>query len=127
MSSELYYQKYIKYKTKYNNLKTNTQMGGSTQKDENTQKTDIYFFKANWCGYCKSFSPSWEALESELGTKYNFNTIDVDDIKNEKILIKYKKYIQGYPTIIKKVGDTINLFNGERNVNNVREFITESN
>ena len=37
MSSELYYQKYIKYKTKYNNLKTNTQMGGSTQKDENTQ------------------------------------------------------------------------------------------
>jgi thiol-disulfide isomerase/thioredoxin len=127
MSSELYYQKYIKYKTKYNNLKTNTQMGGSTQKEENTQKTDIYFFKANWCGHCKNFSPIWEALESELGTKYNFNTIDVDDIKNEKILEKYKKYIQGYPTIIKKVGDTINLFNGERNVNNVREFITESN
>jgi len=127
MSSELYYQKYIKYKIKYNNLKTNTQMGGSTQIEESTQKTDIYFFKANWCGHCQNFSPTWDALESELGTKYTFNTIDVDDKKNKKILIKYKKYIQGYPTIIKKVGDNIHLFNGERNVNNVREFITESN
>ena len=121
MSSELYYQKYIKYKTKYNNLKTNTQIGGKIQ------KTDIYFFKANWCGHCKNFTPIWDALEKDLSDKYTFNTIDVDDKKNEEILEKYKKYIEGYPTIIKKVGNDINLFNGERNVTNVREFITESN
>ncbi len=125
MSSELYYQKYIKYKTKYNNLKTNTQNERNSQMGGSTNNTDIYFFKANWCGHCKNFSPTWEALESELGSKYTFNTIDVDDKNNEKILIKYKKYIQGYPTIIKKVGDNIYLFNGERNVHNVREFITE--
>ena len=121
MSSDLYYQKYIKYKTKYNNLKIqlNKQKGGGNQ------DTDVYFFKANWCGHCKNFSPTWDALEKDLGSKYTFNTVDVDKKENKALLQKYEKYIQGYPTIIKKTGDTISLFNGERNVHNVREFIIE--
>lgn len=126
MTDEFYYNKYLKYKTKYLNLNSiipNKQLGGHSQNNQ----TEIYLFKADWCGHCRNFISTWDALSNDLGDKYNFNTIDVDNKENKKILKKYEKYIQGYPTIIKKSGDTINLFNGERNANNVREFITESN
>lgn len=64
-------------------------------------------------------------IRKDLGSKYTFNTVDVDNKNNKALLQKYEKYIQGYPTIMKKTGDKISLFNGERNIHNVREFITE--
>ena len=111
-----YYNKYLKYKAKYLALKKNVaQSGGSP-------KTDIYLFKAEWCGHCVGFKPTWNEISSAYKTKYNFITLDADANKAE-----IKKWnIQGYPTIIKKVGNTAVEFNGTRDKESIIDFINSS-
>lgn len=111
-----YYQKYLKYKTKYQNLKL--QFTGMRQ-NGGGEKTTIYLFKADWCGHCQGFKPTWEEISKELKGKYEFVTYDAD--KDKEILEKWN--IQGFPTIIKKTGDKAEEYIGERDKQGVIEFI----
>ena len=106
-----YYYKYMKYKTKYteafDNLnKTNISMTGGGSSD----KIDVMLFKADWCGHCKDFKPTWEQLESQYSKKFNFITYDSAENKDKVDEMKVK----GFPTIIFKDGDTIQPYNGPR-------------
>jgi len=155
MVDNLYYQKYLKYKTKYLNLKMNyknNQQGGNNIVSKNTKcgycnslnsvkcnfcnslksfsknnqvgglappQTDIYLFKAEWCGHCKGFKSTWNKLKEEFSSKYKFITLDADADKE-----KIKSWnIQGFPTIIKKSGINATEFVGQRDEQSVREFI----
>ena len=122
MADEIYYKKYLKYKTKYLNLKliiSNKQLGGGNSNN----KTIINLFKSDTCGHCKSFMPTWDSLIDELGSKYTFTTIDVNDAKNDKITKKYN--IDGVPTIIKSVKGIDFIFNGNRDLETLKQFVTE--
>ena len=123
MSEQKFYLKYLKYKTKYFNLKkinnTMIQNGGSTNKMD---KTQVYLFKAEWCGHCRGFKPVWDKIKEALQNKYEFVTVDADKDKN--LIEKWK--IQGFPTIIKKVGENAQEYVGERDEQSVKTFI-ESN
>jgi len=114
---DIYYQKYQKYKIKYLNAKKVNQTGGS-KKD-----IDLYFFKADWCGHCKSFAPVWDELlkDKTLTNKIEFIKLDSDE--NKKEMAEWK--IEGYPTIILKKGDQAIEYNEPRNLNNIKEFITK--
>ena len=119
MAGDLYYQKYLKYKAKYFNLKAsskNNQYGG---KNSNNKQNEIFLFKANWCGHCNGFKPTWDKLSKEFDSKYKFRTIDAD---NNRDIIKSWN-IQGFPTIIKKVGNNATEYVGSRDEQSVREFI----
>ena len=130
MSEQKLYLKYLKYKTKYFNLKNMTnsmiQNGGSTNQNndnnDNNEKPQIYLFKAEWCGHCKGFKPIWEKIKNALNIKYEFITVDANKDKN--LIDKWK--IQGFPTIIKKVGDNAQEYVGNRDEQSVKTFI-ESN
>lgn len=115
MADDLYYQKYLKYKAKYFNLKSlskTIQSGGGSN-------VEIYLFKADWCGHCRGFKPTWEKISKDLGSKYKFITVDADKDKDK--IEKWK--IQGFPTIIKKVGDNAQEYVGPRDEQSVKEFI----
>jgi len=116
MTDVNYYKKYLKYKAKYFNLKniSTVQTGGAA-------KTEIYLFKADWCGHCKAFKSVWEKLQQDLSSKYTFITVDAD--KDEQIIKKWK--IQGFPTIIKKVGDKATEYVGQRDEESVKQFIED--
>jgi thiol-disulfide isomerase/thioredoxin len=112
MSDINYHQKYLKYKNKYL-MRKNIQSGGG--------KTDVYLFKAEWCGHCQNFKPTWEKIKESLKNKYNFITMDADEHKDE---IKNWN-IQGFPTIIKKTGSDAREYVGPRDIESVTKFIQE--
>jgi thioredoxin 1 len=124
MSEEKLYLKYLKYKTKYFNLKKQSKLMVQNGGDANkvNDKTQIYLFKAEWCGHCRGFKPTWEKIKEDLKNKYEFITVDADKDKN--LIEKWK--IQGFPTIIKKVGDNAQEYIGDRDEQSVKTFI-ESN
>jgi thioredoxin-like negative regulator of GroEL len=114
---QTYYEKYLKYKAKYLNLRnSNLQTGGSNS------KATIYLFKAEWCGHCKGFKPTWEKIQNDLKGKYDFITIDSD--KDKEQISQWG--IKGFPTIIKKVNDKAEEFVGPRDELSVKEFIEKS-
>uniref|UniRef100_A0A6C0HW41 Thioredoxin domain-containing protein n=1 Tax=viral metagenome TaxID=1070528 RepID=A0A6C0HW41_9ZZZZ len=105
---EDYTTKYLKYKAKYVNLKNslNKSMSGGGN------KIQILLFKADWCGHCKTFKPTWEALSKQYNTKYEFITYDADKERD-----KFEKYkVDSFPTIKIKNGDDIIDYDGERSV-----------
>ena len=63
-NNNLYYKKYLMYKTKYLNLKYNQNGGGN--------KINVILFKADWCGHCIKFKPNWKKISETYSNKYNF-------------------------------------------------------
>ena len=108
--------KYLKYKMKYLELiNSNNLVGGGSKKNS------LYLFKAEWCGHCKNFKSTWNKLKNELDDKINF--ITYDSSKDASIIKEYN--IQGYPTIILKQNDKAIEYMGNRNINDIKEFINK--
>ena len=109
-----YYTKYLKYKSKYINLKNNLMTGGGEQKD-------VMLFKAEWCGHCKQFLPVWNTIKEmpEFKNKFNFKTIDYDNDKEE--ISKWD--VKEFPTLlIKNTDNDVSEYNGPREMEHMIEF-----
>jgi thiol-disulfide isomerase/thioredoxin len=87
-----YKNKYLKYKTKYLELKK--LKGGNN--NNNNNKITITLFKADWCGHCQAFKRTWENMNKKYNNKYNF--IIMDSEKNKKEI--KENNIKGFPTIV---------------------------
>ncbi len=120
-----YQEKYLKYKAKYLKLKAlekelkkkKVMTGGSSNMNS------IYLFKAEWCGHCQGFKPTWNKLKEEMKSKINFVTYDSE--KNSKEIKEYN--IEGFPTLIMKVGNKAIEYVGPRDEQSVKDFINQYN
>ena len=113
-----YQKKYLKYKSKYLELQ---KIANQRKMTGGSDKTEIYLFKAEWCPHCTAFKPVWNKLQSALKNKYTFITLDADTDK--KKIEEWK--INGFPTIIKRVGNNAVEYSGPRDEVNVMNFINE--
>jgi thiol-disulfide isomerase/thioredoxin len=83
----------------------------------------LYLFKAEWCGHCVNFKSTWSQLQKEMKDHVEFVTFDADNHKDE-----IKKYnIQGFPTLILHSGDKAVEYNGQRDIDSLKDFIKEYN
>lgn len=117
-----YYDKYIEYKIKYNKLKNklnhNTMIGG------NDNKNIFYLFKADWCGHCISFKPTWNILKKDPNFKDKVTFITFD---SEKHSDEFKKYnIKGFPTLLFKSNNEIIEYTDNRDIKNIKSFINNN-
>jgi thiol-disulfide isomerase/thioredoxin len=142
-----YTQKYLKYKNKYLSLqkeynelivskKTNhingynvkiggmgfntptTLRGGSAIQNDN--KISVILFKADWCGHCKHFKPTWDKVSEVYNKKFNFITYDAD-----KETDKFKEYkVDAFPTVIVKNGSNIIPYDGDRTIGDLNDFLS---
>ena len=116
-----YNDKYLKYKAKYLNLKKTMSLRNVSQSG-GADKTEIYLFKAEWCGHCKGFKPLWEKIKEEYKDKYTFVTLDSE--KDKEKIDEWK--IGGFPTIIKKTNNSAEEYVGPRDEASVVEFIKKN-
>jgi thiol-disulfide isomerase/thioredoxin len=90
---------------------------------ENSNKTIIYNFNTEWCGYSKKFQPIWDNFSSSLSSDElkNISAIDVkcDDKKNDDLCNKYD--IPGYPYVLIVKQDKVIPYNGPRTVEGLRD------
>jgi thiol-disulfide isomerase/thioredoxin len=112
MNNDLYYKKYLTYKTKYYNLKYNMLGGGN--------KINVILFKAEWCGHCNKFKPIWKSISESYASKYNFIVYDSD--KDTDIFNKYK--VNAFPTIIIEDNDVKREYEGDRTEKELSNFLT---
>ena len=137
-----YNTKYLKYKEKYlvlqkeyNQLiaKKNMKGGNDNQisgmivtaekKLPDDTKITLILFKADWCGHCKTFKPTWEKVSEIYNKKYNFVVYDAD-----KQTDKFKEYkVDAFPTVLVKNGNNIMSYEGDRSFDDLNNFIQSIN
>jgi thiol-disulfide isomerase/thioredoxin len=108
-----YRDKYLKYKAKYESLKSLQMTGGA-----DADKT-VYLFKASWCPHCTNFAPVWNKLSKSGMNDVNFVTYDADTHKEE--IRNYE--VSSFPTIILKKNNKAIEYSGSRDINSIKEFI----
>lgn len=108
-----YYNKYLKYKTKYIALKKHTMVGGYSQPEKK-----IILFTSKNCGWCTQFAPVWKDLlkDEELNSKYQLIAYESTDKDHQKFFKEYN--INGYPTIINEKNEE---YSGERDFNSIKK------
>jgi thiol-disulfide isomerase/thioredoxin len=110
-----YQHEYFKYKIKYLNLKKQINSQNMTG---GGNKIDIILFKADWCGHCINFKPTWEKLQQKFNNKFHFITYDAD--KNTEELKKYN--VSSFPTIIIQDGEHKKEYDGERDMKSLESL-----
>jgi len=100
---------------------TQTQTKNKINKDLNS----LILFHAEWCGHCRNFMPTWDALTKVIPSDI-IHMVKISCVEKEKECGAIKE-IRGYPTIIfvdMKVSKTIT-YSGPRNPESIIEFINQ--
>lgn len=117
-----YKEKYLKYKTKYLNLKAlldnNFNKNNFVQNGGASPNKTLVLIKADWCGHCQAFKQIWEQLPSEI-ENINFKVLDSE--QNKDIIQGYN--IKGYPSIFLESEQGRTEFEGKRELSILKKFI----
>jgi thiol-disulfide isomerase/thioredoxin len=102
-------------------------------KDENNKEKlnkkipSLILFHAEWCGHCRNFMPTWNAL-SDIIPNDQVNMVKISCVEKEKQCNSIKE-IKGFPTIMyidinlnKKI-----IYSGQRTPESIINFINECN
>ena len=104
---------YKKYKNKYLQLKMQMKGGDPTTHE-------LWLFKADWCGHCKNFLPTWDKISKDPSLKINFKLFDSE--KDKETINTHN--INGFPTIMYKSNKQLIEYNGSRDEKSIRDFIS---
>jgi len=85
----------------------------------------VYLFWAEWCGHSNNFMPTWNKLKETKMDSINveFNDIKDDNEEFEDYTNKFK--ITGFPTLVILNNDNYEIYNGERTVESIMNFINK--
>ena len=111
-----------------NNRKTNRKTRRKTKKKPktlkgkkpmiNNNKKTLYYFYADYCGFCQRFNPMWEELKKKHNN-IDFIKIDGVDAKNNDLKNEYN--VQYFPTLVMK--GSKNIFKDDRTEDNILNYI----
>ncbi len=117
MNNQDYTKKYLKYKAKY--LALQKKYNNKKNMKGGSDKVDIILFKADWCGHCTNFKPTWDKVKEIYNKKFNFIVYDADKQKD-----KFEEYkVDAFPTVLVKNGSNIIPYNGERSIEEISNFL----
>ena len=87
-------------------------------------KPGMLLVKADWCGHCKRFMPTYQKLQRRLGNNFPCAYIDESNMTNE---LSNALNVRGFPTIIffDKYGRIIEQYEGPREEGQLMKKIDE--
>ena len=81
-------------------------------------------FHWNMCGHCAALKPTWDKVCKKYHKIANCDVLNVEVAQLNNLGKKYKKGVNGFPTIIKyKHGKKIEEYNKERSFANLSRFV----
>jgi thiol-disulfide isomerase/thioredoxin len=83
----------------------------------------LYFFFADWCGYCKKFKPEWEKLKAEPNLGIELEEVDCS---NEAPALAKEYNVGGFPTLILVNGSNKVTYEGSRTKDALVSFIKDN-
>lgn len=130
-------KKYNKYKklftiltTPNNNVK-NTRVNYQTKKNNKNNKIAIVLIYADWCGHCQALRPVWNKFINTLN-KDKYNIIEINSNEQEQGINKIKSEykvddipIVGFPTIGHIYKNRFYSYNGGRDLENLKLWVSE--
>jgi len=84
----------------------------------------VILYYSDMCGHCIQLKPTWNKLCDSIKNKKDITIINVEANNFERLPEKYKKNIEGYPTIIKYSRGKKIEYNGTREFADLKKFIT---
>lgn len=125
---------------KYRNRTLNrSHKNNRTRKIMSKPKIIIGKVYASWCGHCVELSKIWpeviKSVKASMPTKNDVRFVSIEETGlDNKLKHFYKKYhisesekvkVNGYPTIFKIKDSKISYFEGERNTDSLKNWITK--
>lgn len=83
----------------------------------------LYFFYADWCGYCQKFKPEWEKLKAEPNLGVQLEEVDCS---NEAPKLAKEYNVKGFPTLILVNNNNKVTYEGERSADAIISFIKDN-
>ena len=83
----------------------------------------LYFFYADWCGYCKKFKPEWAKLKAEPNLGVQLEEVDCS---NEAPALAKEYDVKGFPTLILVHSSNKVTYEGERSADAIISFIKDN-
>lgn len=88
------------------------------------QKCTLYYFFTPSCPHCVRFTPIWDQLVKKLESKKNIELVKVDATKDQNLAFYYN--VTRLPTIILVTSEKPIVYNGDRSVENIYEFVSNT-
>ena len=104
-----------------NKDKKNNSKSTEIQENMNTEKTQVCFFWASWCGHCQDTKPKWEEMKKMVTKNIEINEINCEGDNTDKCKIYLsgkEEDIEGLPTITIRKLDSNNKVIKEVEYNN---------
>ena len=96
-----------------------------TEGFDSMPKLSYYYLPT--CGWCKKFNPTWVEFTIEVNNKkVPVKTVKIDgsEEKNKTLLEKFS--INGFPHVQLEKGDKAVVYDGERTVKDLMEFVKKN-
>lgn len=83
------------------------------------------------CGWCKKFLPEWESLKQKIDSNelkgFKHYEFERSELKVNERAIKIQRHVEleGFPTIVLKIGDKYCKYDGERTKYDIINFIKD--
>ena len=84
----------------------------------------VILYYSDMCGHCIQLKPAWNKLCDSIKNKKDITIVNVEANNFEHLPEKYKKNIEGYPTIIKYSRGKKREYKGNRELADMKKFIT---
>jgi thiol-disulfide isomerase/thioredoxin len=83
----------------------------------------VILYYSDMCGHCIQLKPTWDKLCNSIKNKKDIIIVNVEANNITHLRAKYKKNIEGYPTIIKYSRGKKSEYEGNRELADMKKFI----